>query len=221
MTKGLGLEGIVARIKYIFENRLQIGRLKTEDPTFRWFRVANRPARALDRLGPYRFSPKGEVPPFMFNQQLVLSSVPMFNSKLWEADGTINLDLFSWWFDGPVGEIILLEFDMYHHHLRKINGKDNFGWLRSMIYSLGQQVMRQDPMYYMLYAALRPDKQWRLVTYPYYAKYAVKGDKTYFRHIDVNIPELLASRRGSNMIQGSVSLNNKDKTNYTVLIPRI
>ena len=56
-----------------------------------------------------------------------------------------------------------------------------------MFYSIGQQLIRQDLVYYMLYAALRPDKQWRLVTYLYYAKYAVKGDSTYFRHIDLNV----------------------------------
>jgi hypothetical protein len=39
-------------------------------------------------------------------------------------------------------------------------------------------------MYYAAYAALRPDKQWRLVSHPYYAKYAKEGDNTYFRPIN-------------------------------------
>jgi hypothetical protein len=47
------------------------------------------------------------------------------------------------------------EFDIYRHHLRKINGKENFGWLRNMFHSLNQQVMRQDPLYYLYYCALR------------------------------------------------------------------
>lgn len=88
-----------------------------------------------------------------------------------------------------------------------------------MFYSIGQQLMRQDPVYYAVYAALRPDKEWRLVSYPYYAKYAVKGDATYFRHLDLNIPELLANSRGCNMIQGSVSLDNEDESNCTVILP--
>ena len=87
-----------------------------------------------------------------------------------------------------------------------------------MFYSVGQQLMRQDPAYYMLYAALRPDKNWRLVLYPYYAKYAKEGDNIYFRYIDLNIPALLAKERGSAMIQGSLSLDNEDEENCTVIL---
>ena len=88
-----------------------------------------------------------------------------------------------------------------------------------MFHSISQQLMRQDPAYYTLYATLRPDKQWRLVSYPYYAKFAVEGDSTYFRHIDVNIPDLLAHARGSSQIQGTVSLDNETEDNCTVLLP--
>lgn len=59
---------------------------------------------------------------------------------------------------------------MYHAHLRLINKKPNYGWLRNMYYSLGQQVMRQDPKYFAIYCALRPDQNTNLVSYPYYAK---------------------------------------------------
>ena len=36
--------------------------------------------------------------------------------------------------------------------------------------------MIQDPSYYTLYAALRPDRHWWLVSYPYYAKFAQRDD---------------------------------------------
>ena len=39
----------------------------------------------------------------------------------------------------------------------------------------------------MLYIGLRPNKRWRLVSYLYYAKYAIKEDSTFFRHIDINL----------------------------------
>ena len=108
---------------------------------------------------------------------------------------------------------------MYHHHLREINGKKNIGWLRNMFFSITQQLMRQDPAYYMFYAALRPDSAWRLVSYPYYAKYSVPGDGTYFCHIDLNIPDLLANARGASMIQGTVSLDEEDHDNCTFILP--
>ena len=99
-----------------------------------------------------------------------------------------------------VADVVLTEFDMYRHHLREINRKENYGWLRNMFHGIGQQLMRQDPVYYAHYTALRPDGAWRLVSYPYYAKYALLGDNTFFRHIDVNIPRLLESGRGEYMI---------------------
>jgi len=79
--------------------------------------------------------------------------------------------------------------------------------------------MRQDPLYYMLYYCLRPDKQTVLISYPYYIKATVPGEQTFFRHIDVNIPDLINHNRGANMIQGSVSLDDETEDNYTEIIP--
>ena len=61
--------------------------------------------------------------------------------------------------------------------------------------------------------------QQRLVSYLYYTKYAVKGNKTYFRHIDLNIPDLLSNSRGANMIQGSISIDDENSENCTVVLP--
>jgi hypothetical protein len=60
--------------------------------------------------------------------------------------------------------------------------------------------MRQNPIYYTYYTALRPDKAWRLISYPYYAKYALLGDNTFFRHIDINIPRLFKNGRDKHII---------------------
>jgi hypothetical protein len=60
--------------------------------------------------------------------------------------------------------------------------------------------MRQNPVYYAHYTAFCPDGAWRLVSYPYYAKYVLLGDNTFFRHIDINISRFLESGRGEYMI---------------------
>ena len=49
----------------------------------------------------------------------------------------------------------------------------------------------------------------------------VKGDSTTFCHINVNIPSLLKSGYSTNIIQGSVSLDNKTKDNYIIILPSI
>ena len=59
-------------------------------------------------------------------------------------------------------------------------GKPNLGWVRTMLYSLTQQAIRGDLEYWILYVALRADGNPRLVSYPYYTKYAAGEDSTVF-----------------------------------------
>jgi hypothetical protein len=218
-VKQLNASRLKERLSFIYEHRHAIGALKTSKDTYKWFRMANRPARASDALGPYKFV-HNELPvDAEYDQQALRSWIAGLDSAAWDRDGSVNVNLFGWWFETRIGNIVLAEYEAYRHHLREINGKSNYGWLRNMFYSIGQQLMRQDPKYYAAYAALRPDKQWRLVSYPYYAKYAVKGENTYFRHIDLNIPDLIGNARGSCMIQGSVSLDDEDESNCTVILP--
>jgi hypothetical protein len=217
MVKRLDHSQLLKRMADVHKNRLHLGRLKTQPATFSWFRVANRPPRPSDMLGPYKFAHESTME-FNYDQAVLLNALGA-DAKAWAASGSVNVPIFDWWFQGPIGKIVELEFDMYRHHLREINGKPNYGWLRNSFYSIGQQLMRQDPVYYALYAALRPDQQWRLVSYPYYAKYAVEGDQTYFRHIDLNIPDLLSNSRGAYMIQGSVSIDDESSQNCTVILP--
>ena len=50
--------------------------------------------------------------------------------------------------------------------------------------------------------------------------HAKPDDSTYFRHIDMNIPEFLTTGRGGSIIQGSVSLNDEStETGCTELVP--
>lgn len=74
----------------------------------------------------------------------------------------------------------------------------------------------------MLYVALRPDRNHRLVMFPYYCKYVGSDDhNTAFRHIDISIPKYLDSGRGRNMIQGSVSLDDETtEDGCTILVPK-
>lgn len=67
------------------------------------------------------------------------------------------------------------EYEMYLHHLRQREGVEELGWCGTMIYSIGQQLMRQDPAYHLVYVALPPDHEWNLINYPYYTKYALAG----------------------------------------------
>src|SRR6266480_3793239 len=87
---------------------------------------------------------------------------------------------------------------MYRHHFRVKPG-DKLGWLRNMFFGLSQQLLHQDP-----FCVLRPDHEWKLIAYSYYAKYQVPGNNTAFRHIDANIRDLADLNRSSGFIQGTL-----------------
>jgi hypothetical protein len=229
-TRLLNHSALRKRLNQVHNSRNHIGKLKTDVKTYNWFRKTHRPIRPSDALGIYRFVPKIEMPDPVISLEGIfagfggLKVIQEFNEI-----GTINIrDVFSWWWNfkapgtGPyntVAAVGLEEFEMYSHHLRSLGGRENYGWLRNSVYSQIQQVMRQDPVYYAMYVALRPDHCWRLITYPYYAKYARPGDKTFFRHIDINVNDLVKHGRGKNLIQGSVSLDNEIYGNCTTILP--
>ncbi|KAG7007172.1 hypothetical protein G7Y79_00011g030700 [Physcia stellaris] len=107
----------------------------------------------------------------------------------WQRTGSLTIKgLFNWLCEGAawngkkepgIGPLIDYEFDMYLHHQAQRNGSPNYGWLRTMAHSLIQQLVRGDLTYYAIYVCLRPDLNPRLVSYPYYAKFAAPGDSTF------------------------------------------
>lgn len=213
-----------------------IGDLKTSNDSYDWFRKTERPTRASDSLGPYKYLHLSQPHDLQLTvqNQVELCEYLSINRERWVRDGSVNVDCFGWWKDlqfpvGVVGydhlagrtiyDVANEEFDMYLYHLRQINGRPNWGWSRTMFHSLTQQAVRQDPVYFMMYAALREDRNVNLVSYPYYTKHQRKGDTTAFRHIDINVPAFTATGRGRYLIQGSVSLDDEDDEDCTEILP--
>jgi hypothetical protein len=171
-----------------------IGDLKTAKGTYAWFKMTDWPSRPSDRFGPYKRMLK-DVGAFTIGteDQTRLCTYLGIDVEEWDRVGSIVVGCFDWWAtekytgahadltEKTILEVILEEFEMYHAHLRLNNKKPNYGWLHNMYHSLGQQVMRQDPKYFAIYCALRPDRNTNLVSYPYYAKYVHEGDNTFFQ----------------------------------------
>ena len=202
-----------------------VGDMTTDANTYRWFRRSHRPVRPDDALGPYKFHHTADAAyRLTIEQQEDLCRYAGIDREEWDKIGSINVDCFGWWkeirHEGiSILDVALQEFEMYDHHLRYIDGKKNYGWLRTMFHGLAQQAMRQDPLYWMMYASLRKDRNADLVSYPYYAKYQHEGDWTFFRHIDINIPDLAKAGRGANQIQGTVSLDEEKEDDCTEIVP--
>jgi hypothetical protein len=72
--------------------------------------------------------------------------------------------------------MIDVEFGINRHHHTPA-GTSQLGKLRNMYYSLVQQLAREDPVWYALTAAARPDKQWRLISYTCITKGTGMGER--------------------------------------------
>jgi hypothetical protein len=90
-----------------------------------------------------------------------------------------------------------------------------------MVYTLAQQVIRQDPGYYGVMAAARPDRNWRLICYPYYTKDTSAGERTGFARFDVKVGRLVDSGVGANLVQSAVSLDDEDIDNCSIVVAGI
>jgi hypothetical protein len=215
-----------------------------KDPRYsNWFLASQRPAEMRNLLGVYAFTPSQRLkdsthfrlplPQVERLTQNLMAVLPGFNMAQWDDEGTINLPVFKWLRDARNGtgitknlsllDLMRAEVEIYHWHERTVTlpRNSNLGWIRNMYHSLGQQLMRMDPVYYCLYVVLRPDHATHLISYPYYAKRAKPNDKTGFRHMDINIRSAVAQNRGIEQIQGTLSLDDEDEYGCTEVLPRM
>ncbi len=147
-----------------------------------------------------------------------------FKSKVWDRDESVVIsNAFSWLYEWDLSQstifiIIDDEFQMYHYHLQEVEERQNYDWLQNMFYDIIQQVIYQSSAYYLIYVALHSDHNYCLILYSYYSKFQAAFNKTFFRHIDLNILKLVNEKKEQYMIQGSVSLNNEKKEDCTEML---
>jgi hypothetical protein len=140
--------------------------------------------------------------------------------KVWYDVGTIIVgDVFQYINTPELNTLVDIEFNIYRHHHRKLPGKRRLGWLRNMFFSIIQQLVRQDLVWYALSVACRPDHNHRLITYPYITKDTDPGQPTYFFHMDLNVERYCKDGHGGNLLTSSVSLDDEDEQSCTFIIP--
>ena len=157
----LNQEGMAERLGTLRGNAGGTDEIRRDSRTRDWFRKAGRPAHVDDDLGPFRFRAK-ERREFSFDGDSIwrrFASVEA-KGKFVEGGNVVISGVFDWIVkDAELMGMVNAEFEMYWFHLREQNGKANWGWCRNMWHSLGQQVMGQDPVFYALNVAARPDKK--------------------------------------------------------------
>ena len=157
------------RLQQVFRFRHKFNKLRCRKP--HWFRKTHRPTLSQDLRGTCRYD-QTPVPDFDFDPMQVFERFARVGSwETWIAEGSIIIpDIFYYLEEAELQEMIDKEFAIYRHHHHTPSGTSRLGWLRNMYYSLLQQLCRQDPVWYALTAAARPDRGWRLISYPYITK---------------------------------------------------
>jgi len=214
-------DAIDSRLWTYWNSWFWILKLKTDAATWQWFWAIDRPSQPADNMGVYNYLHHDL---FLMIEVSALLNWINFKSGVWDRDGSVVIsNAFSWLYEfdssqPSLSTIINEKFQMYHYHLQEVEGRQNYDWLWNMFYGIIQQAVHQSPAYYLRNVTLCPDHNHCLISYPYYVKFQDASDKTFFRHINLNILKLVNEEKKQYMIQGSVSLNNEKKEDCTEML---
>ena len=208
---------IIHRLSLVNRYGRRLQQMRASYPN--WFVKERRPPTKVDRLGVYQYSAVA-LPPFQLDCRRILERFAGPGSwEIWEKEGTLIIpNVFDFLNKPDILQIINQEFAMYQHHSIPKAGRPRQGWCRNMYYSLVQQLIRQDPIWYSLCAALQGKSE--LISHPYIAKDANPGEKTGFLHLDINVnkySEYLGDTL--HLLSSSVSLDNEVTDGCTVVVP--
>ena len=212
-----GRNTLVKRVDELWKRRFQFREMVTANHD--WFAKTVRGASPDANLGTLRFQPT-ELPPIIFDNKVMLERFMGRNTALeWEEHGTTVVKgamrrLFA---DPDIAEFINHEIYMHMHHRRMVNGQKSLGWLRSAYFTQIQQIARQDPGYYA-FMAITSGNLWQ-ISFLYYLKATLPGDRIAFQHIDLNVKRFLECGRGLNRIQTSLTLTQENEENCTFVVP--
>jgi hypothetical protein len=213
---------ISRRVELVYRHRQKLRKLRKQKA--KWFRYSCRPIVLQDLLGALRYKSHAlDAIAFDFDEVQVFDRFAGGGSwQTWQEDGTINIPgVFDYLNQVDLQEMIDIEFGIYRHHHHTPAGTSRLGWLRNMYYSLVQQLVRQDPVWYALTVAARPDKHWRLISYPYITKDTdTGGEATGFLHLDLDLEAYITDGRGGSRLTSSLSLDNEDMDGCTVVVKR-
>jgi hypothetical protein len=217
-SSNTGLE-LMLRLRSVVESPNALSRMK-EETHAEWFTQGRLPQRRDDPLVLYSYHPLPPRP-FSFMASHVFERFAGPGSwDIWLQEGNIVVPgLFDFLRRDPeMMSKIDQEFAMYRHHLSEKLSRPRQGWMRNMFFSLIQQLVRQDPVWYALAAASRLDGNWKLITYPYITKDTDSGENTGFLHLDLNVGKFLEDGGTGGLVSSSLSLDDEDELGCTVVV---
>jgi len=127
-----------------WNNRFRISKLKTDSATWWWFWVIDHSSQSADNMSIYNYMHHDLSLTIEVN---VLLNWINITSEVWERnESVVILNVFSWLYEfnssmSTMFNIINNKFQMYHHHLQEVEGRQNYSWLWNMFYGVIQQAI--------------------------------------------------------------------------------
>ena len=207
------------RLDAIYQHRVDLISLKIDQIIYQWFHQEARSRRSSDAMRCYRFEERSIN--FDFNDaqwRKLMSTLSRDTLKVWQKDDFVIIKkVFTWLMQCAKWTNMLDELWCYNYHFREINERSNMSWLRNYLYSILQQMIRIDLLYYYYYVLLKSNHCHHLIFYSYYCKLAQSRDLVHFRHIDLNVDDLIDERE-KNQIQDSIFFIDEFEHDCTKLL---
>jgi len=109
--------------------------------------------------------------------------------------------------------LIREKLNMYLWHQRNDLNLTNHDWLRTTMYIMLQQLVRQNIVYYLITVILQLNHEIDLLTFSYFMKITFKNDSEIIKHVNLNVNDLMSDREQSRIQSTTVfadELINKD-----------
>jgi hypothetical protein len=218
LTNGLTMNQLKTRVFTVNANIESYEDFVKNKPE--WFNSPTRGVIPTDSIAPYKYFHSQMEEPAINPESIFKRLAQPHAFEEWLRDGTIIIPtLCSYLLAPEIRDAVDFEFKLYEHHCRDNIGKPAMGFIRNMFFSGIQQLVRQDPGWYAMQVAARPDNQWRLITYPYVAKSTKPDERTGFLHMDININKFLADGVGASQLTSSISLDDEHEDGCTLVVP--
>ena len=140
--KGLNYAALCYRLHLLYYAYNYLSTIKTDLTTYLQFKKAYRPLVPSNSLGLYKFIYNLALR-FSYNREALLNQVLLLDGQdIQQREGSVVLNVFGQQQDSSILAIINKEIRIYCYYQRLINRRLNYSQLRTIVYSLYQQLIR-------------------------------------------------------------------------------
>ncbi len=198
LTNKLSFEILIDHINIIYDYRFRLDFVKIDVTFADWFRQDSRFFHFTDSLQLFRLwlhmSQNYKIDTFLIYNMFI----EKIKYQKWKKNDAIMLsNVFNWILNDNTWVLIREKLNMYLWHQRNDLDLTNHDWLRTTVYIMLQQLVRQNIVYYLITVTLRLNHEIDLLTFSYFMKITFKNVSKLIKHVNLNVNDLMSDREQS------------------------